>query len=421
MASVLRATEGEAYMGESQTPTGNPDLRHLPLREEHVAAGARFSPFGGWEMPLTYGSIIAEHMQVRTRAGLFDVSHMGRLLLRGPGATTTVQGLVASDLSDLEVGQARYTVLLTPWGGIQDDLIVYRRDDGILLIVNAARTTQDREWIEGHLLASPALTPGDPGLELDDLTDLTCLLALQGPAALAILDGLSPGLDITSMAPFSFAQANVAGVEVTVMRTGYTGETGAEVLVAAQDARTLWNALLAAGAPGTVAPCGLGARDTLRLEAALLLYGQDITKNTTPFEARLGWLTQLERPRQPEFVGRDALLEAAERGPEKLLVGLATDAHTIPRHGDEIAVGDILVGRVTSGTHSPILGQPIALGYILPQHTAIGAEVVILSGEKEVAARVVERPFYRAGVTPIPEARRGASRAETSPKIDELA
>jgi aminomethyltransferase len=307
-------------------------------------------------------------------------------------------------------------VMLTPWGGIQDDLIVYRRDDGILLIVNAARTTQDREWIEGHLLASPALTPGDPGLELDDLTDLTCLLALQGPAALTILDGLSPGLDITSMAPFSFAQTNVAGVEVTVMRTGYTGEAGAEVLVAAQDARTLWNTLLAAGTPGTVAPCGLGARDTLRLEAALLLYGQDITKNTTPFEARLGWLTQLERPRQPEFVGREALLEAAERGPEKLLVGLATDAHTIPRHGDEIAADDILVGLVTSGTHSPILGHPIALGYVLPEHTAIGTEVVILSGEKEVAARVVERPFYRAGVTPIPEPRRRPSRPQAPPE-----
>lgn len=401
-------------MGEPKTLTENADLRHLPLRDEHVAAGARFSPFAGWEMPLTYGSIIGEHLQVRTRAGLFDVSHMGRLLLRGSGALATVQGLVASDLSGLGVGHARYTVMLTPWGGIQDDLIVYRRDDGILLIVNAARTTQDREWIEGHLLASPAPTSGDPGLELDDLTDLTCLLALQGPAALAVLDRLSSRLDITSMAPFSFAQAEVAGVEATVMRTGYTGETGAELLVAAQDARTLWGALLAAGAPGTVAPCGLGARDTLRLEAALLLYGQDITKNTTPFEARLGWLTQLERPTQPEFIGRHALLEAAERGPEKLLVGLATDAHTIPRHGDDIAIGDSLVGRVTSGTHSPILSHPIALGYLLPEHTATGTEVVILSGDKEVAARVVERPFYRAGITPIPEARRRTSRAQAS-------
>lgn len=397
-------------MGGPEAPTGGADLRHLPLREEHVALGARFSPYAGWEMPLSYGSIIGEHLQVRTRAGLFDVSHMGRLLLRGPGALATVQNLVASDLSDLRVGQARYTVLLTHWGGIQDDLIVYRRDDGILLIVNASRATQDREWIEGHLLASPGLTPGDPGLELDDLTDLTCLLALQGPAALAVLDRLTPRLDATSMPSFSFARAEVAGVEATLMRTGYTGETGAELLVAAEDARTLWSALLAAGAPGTVAPCGLGARDTLRLEAALLLYGRDITKNTTPFEARLGWLTQLERPRQPEFIGRQALLEATERGPDKLLVGLATDAHTIPRHGDDIAIGDSLVGRVTSGTHSPILGHPIALGYLLPEHAATGTEVMILSGEKEVATRVVERPFYRAGVTPIPEARRRVSR-----------
>lgn len=407
-------------MGDPEAPTGSAELRHLPLREDHVALGARFSPFAGWEMPLTYGSIIDEHLQVRTRAGLFDVSHMGRLLLRGPGALATVQNLVASDLSNLRVGQARYTVMLTPWGGIQDDLIVYRRDDGILLIVNAARTTQDQEWIEGHLLATPAFTPGDPGLELDDLTDVTCLLALQGPAALAVLDYLTPGLAVSSMPSFSFAQAEVAGVEATVMRTGYTGEAGAELLVAAADARTLWSALLAAGAPGTVAPCGLGARDTLRLEAALLLYGQDITKNTTPFEARLGWLTQLERPGKPEFVGRQALVEAAERGPEKLLVGLATDAHAIPRPGDDIAIGDNLVGRVTSGTHSPILGHPIALGYVLPEHTATGTEVVILIGDKEVAARVVERPFYRAGVTPIPEAHRRASRPEVSPQTKDL-
>ena len=408
-------------MGAPEAPLGNADLRQLPLRDEHVALGARFSPFAGWEMPLSYGSIIGEHMHVRTRAGLFDVSHMGRLLLRGRGALATVQNLVASDISGLRSGQARYTVLLTPWGGIQDDLIVYRRDDGILLIVNAARTTQDREWIEGHLLAPPGLTPGDPGLELDDLTDLTCLLALQGPAALDVLDRLTPGLDPGSISAFSFVSAEVAGVEAMVMRTGYTGESGAELLVAAQDARTLWSALLAGGTPGTVAPCGLGARDTLRLEAALLLYGQDITKNTTPFEARLGWLTQLERPAPPDFVGREALLEAAARGPEKLLVGLATTARTIPRHGDDIAIGDSLVGRVTSGTHSPVLGHPIALGYVLPEHAATGTEVTIQVGEKEVPARVVERPFYRAGVTPIPEARRRASRPGASPPTEEPA
>jgi len=397
------------------------DLRLLPLRDEHAALGARFSPFAGWEMPLSYGSIIAEHMHVRTQAGLFDVSHMGRLLLRGPGALATVQHLVASDISGLRSGQARYTVMLTPWGGIQDDLIVYRRDDGILLIVNAARTAQDREWIEGHLPASPGLTAGDPGLELDDLTDLTCLLALQGPAALPALAHLTPGLDITSMPSFTFASAEVAGVEVMVMRTGYTGESGAELLAAAGDARTLWIALLAAGTPGTVAPCGLGARDTLRLEAALLLYGQDITKNTTPFEARLDWLTHLKRPGRQDFVGREALLEAAARGPEKLLVGLATAGHPIPRHGDDIAVGESLVGRVTSGTHSPVLGHPIALGYVLPEYAAIGTEVTIQVGEKDVPAKVTDRPFYRTGVTPISAGRRRATRPGASSAAKEPA
>lgn len=407
-------TEGDTHVDESQESIDHGDLRPLPLHDEHAALDAHFSPFAGWRMPLHYGSIIEEHMQVRTSAGLFDVSHMGRLLLRGPGALPAVQNLVAGDLSGLAVGQARYTVMLTPWGGIQDDLIVYRRDDGILLVVNASRTEQDREWIEDHLLQPTGLGADGPGLELDDLTDLTCLLAFQGPAALHLLDTLTPGPPISSMPPFSFAQAQVAGVEVTVMRTGYTGETGAELLVTIDDAPVLWRAILAAGAPGVVAPCGLGARDTLRLEAALLLYGQDITKNTTPFEARLGWLTQLDRPHQPDFVGREALLEAAERGPEKVLVGLTTDAHTIPRHGDEISVGDHPVGRVTSGTHSPVLGRPIALGYVLPPHAAVGTEITIQVGEKQVPARVVERPFYRAGVTPIPEARRGAPRPKAS-------
>ncbi len=371
------------------TPGGSLDLKRLTLHQEHRRLGARLAPFAGWSMPLAYSSIIDEHLQVRRGAGLFDVSHMGRLFLSGAGALETMQGLVASNLRGLAVGEARYTVLLTPWGGIQDDLIAYRREDGVQLIVNASRTTADREWIEKHLVGDTTI---------DDLTELTTLFALQGPEALGILSRLA-GPAAVPPRPFTFLRAQVAGVEATVMRTGYTGEEGAELLIDRADALTLWHDLLAADAAGTVAPCGLGARDTLRLEAALLLYGQDMTKNTTPFEARLGWLTDLERP---DFVGRAALLEARERGPEKLLIGLSTSARTIPRPGDEIAVGDLVVGKVTSGSVSPVLGHPIALGYVLPQYSQVGSEVLLLVRDAEVAATIVERPFYRRGVTPVP-------------------
>lgn len=361
--------------------------------------------FAGRRMPLLYSSIIDEHFQVRTRAGLFDVSHMGRLLLRGPGAVDTVQRLVAGDISHLSVGQARYTVLLTPWGGIQDDLILYRRDDGLLLVVNAARRADDRAWIEENLRH---------GTSLDDLTELTALLALQGPQALAALQPLT-SVDLDGLRPFTFAGGLVAGAEATILRTGYTGEDGVELMTTADEAARVWEALLAAAPGGSVRPCGLGARDTLRLEAALLLYGQDITKNTTPFEARLDWLVDLDRPGGADFVGRDALLEARAAGPEKLLVGLATDARSIPRSGDLIALGVNLVGKVTSGSMSPVLGHPIALGYVFPQAAATGTEVVVVSGEREIAARVVDRPFYKRGVTPIPphtERHRPSERAE---------
>ena len=272
------------------------------------------TPFAGWSMPLVYTSIIAEHLQVRRSAGLFDVSHMGRLRLLGTGALATIDGLVAGDLSKLFVGQARYTVLLTPCGGIRDDLIVYRREDDVLAVVNAGTAGDDRKWIGQHLA---------PDTELDDLTELTSLFALQGPRALEVLAGLTGDDDVATMPPFTLSQTSLAGAEVTLMRTGYTGEDGAELLVADEDALAVWRALLAAGGPGTVRPCGLGARDTLRLEAALLLYGQDMTETPRPYEARLGWLVDLDGS---DFVGRSALLEAKTAGPETLLVGLATDA-----------------------------------------------------------------------------------------------
>jgi aminomethyltransferase len=396
-------------MTTADDPTG-PDtaLRQLPLRAEHELLGARMTPFGGWSMPLRYSSIIAEHLQVRRSAGLFDVSHMGRLLLHGPGALGTIGGLVAGDLSKLLVGQARYTVLLTPFGGIRDDLIVYRREDDFLAVVNAGTAGDDRGWIEQHLASDT---------ELDDLTELTCLFALQGPRALEVLADLT-GDDIAAMPAFTLTSTSLAGVQATLMRTGYTGEEGAELMVANEDALTVWRALLAAGEPGTVAPCGLGARDTLRLEAALPLYGQDMTRNTTPFEARLGWLVDFAGG---DFVGRSVLVDAKAAGPETLLVGLATDARQIPRHGDEITVDDKPVGEITSGSYSPVLASPIALGRMLPLFAVVGTEVVVVSRGRRIPARIVERPFYRRGVTPVPadaDPARDADPADGAPDAD---
>ncbi|MBU2603089.1 MAG: glycine cleavage system aminomethyltransferase GcvT [Actinobacteria bacterium] len=394
MAPAGDETECRQAESDDDTP------RRLPLHEEHKQLGAKFSPFGGWRMPVTYSSIIEEHFRVRTHAGLFDVSHMGRFLLRGRDALRTVQRLVASDVSVLQTGEARYTVLLTPWGGIRDDLIVYRRDDGVLLIVNAGSAEGDRAWIEDHLVGDATL---------DDITDITCLFALQGPHALTAIASIT-SCDPGGIAPFTFVNASVAGVEATIMRTGYTGEDGVELMVQHTDALRLWRETLIADRQGDIAPCGLGARDTLRLEASLLLYGRDLDQSTVPYEARLGRLTHLERADGSDFVGREALLEAQARGPSRLLVGLATDARAIPRAGDTIVVEGEVVGVVTSGSLSPVLGHPIALGYVTPEMADVGRAVTVVSTSKTIPARVVDRPFYKRGITPIPERpRRGAS------------
>ncbi|HZK48134.1 MAG TPA: glycine cleavage system aminomethyltransferase GcvT [Thermoleophilia bacterium] len=399
---TLTEPNGSTSMSQDRPEGGS---RHLTLEDEHIALGARFAVFAGWRMPTMYTSIIDEHLRVRTSAGLFDVSHMGRLLLRGRDALRTVQRLVASDISDLGPGQARYTVLLTTEGGILDDLIVYRREDGILLVVNAGNTAEDRDWIGEHLAGDTTL---------DDLTDITGLFALQGPAALNVIETISSA-GASSLAPFTFTAANVAGVEATVMRTGYTGEQGVELLTARTDAVRLWRALLEFDGGALVAPCGLGARDTLRLEAALLLHGRDIDRSTTPYEARLGRLVDLDRKDGSDFAGRAALLRAAADGPTRLLVGLANQARTIPRSGDSIHVDGRRVGTVTSGSLSPVLGHPIALGYVEPEAAQTGTEVSVIAGTKTTPARIVDRPFYRRGETPIPSRARRAPSSSHRP------
>jgi aminomethyltransferase len=376
-------------MAHERGPQSGNDIRLLPLHDEHVRLGARLFAFGDRLMPLSYTSILAEHLQVRRRAGLFDVSHMGRLVLHGPGALEAVTRLVATNLVKLPVGRAQYTVLLTPEGGIRDDLIVYREEERILLIVNAANTDADVAWIAEHLPS---------GVVMDDITLQTGLFALQGPEALGLLSRLA-GLDLTSMKPFTHAHASIGGADCIIARTGYTGEQGAEVMVPSEAAATIWNGILAAESPGSVLPCGLGARDTLRLEAGLLLYGQDIDLSTTPYEAGLEWLVSLDRD---DFVGREALLSAKEKGPGRVLLGIITRARSIPRHGDEVSFAGESVGKVTSGSYSPVLGHPIALAYIRPEHAHPGRQVQLDVRGRQIPGELTEPRFYQRGVTPLP-------------------
>lgn len=361
--------------------------QHLAIEAEHERLGARMIEFAGLRMPLSYGSIIEEHMLVRSRMGLFDVSHMGKLLVRGTGAFRSVQGLVPTAIDDLEPGRARYTMLLTPSGGVLDDIIVYRREDGFLLIVNAARAEEDRDWVDEHL---------DEDAHLDDLTMFASLFALQGPLALGFLQRLTE-IDVEALPPFSFASGKVTDVEATVMRTGYTGERGVEFLTDNADAAELWRTLLAEGSADGLAPAGLGARDTLRLEAGLLLNGQDMNPNTTPFELGMEKMVDLE---SHDYVGREALLELRDRRPERLLVGLVGEERGIPRTGTTILDEGRPIGRVTSGSISPMLGKPIGLGFVTPEYAEAGKRVTFQLRNRTVAAQVVKPPFYKRSKTP---------------------
>ena len=374
--------------------------RVTPLFDRHVEAGARMTDFAGFAMPLFYTSILAEHMQVRRRAGLFDVSHMGRFVLTGPGALSTLEQLVPTNVSSLQPGRAVYTLFLNDVGGIRDDLIVYRRRSDYLLVVNAGNRSRDWEWLESHL-ASAA--------EAVDRSDETGLMALQGPLAFHVLEELGarlsetqpPGQDRPDSIPhFACAEGTLADRPVLFMRTGYTGEDGVEIMCAREDTVALWGELLAVGRPSDqVAPCGLGARDTLRLEAALPLWGQDIDETTTPFEAGLGRVVHLQKSK---FIGREALLVQAKGPPRRRLVGLMGEGRNLLRPGDSILRDETDVGRVTSGTYSPVLQRPIALGYVATEFAEVGSWVSISARNRHLPAQIVERPFYKRGVTPLP-------------------
>lgn len=365
------------------------ELKSPVLIDRHRALGGRLVPFAGWLLPIQYQGIVAEHHAVRERAGLFDVSHMGELRVRGPGASAFVNGLVANDLDRVEPGQAMYACACSEQGTILDDLIVYKRGpEDILIVCNAS----NHDKMASHFARA---AEQHPEVELRDESDETALFALQGPRALAILDRAGCSLAPTAehLAGFRFADATVAGHPVTLARTGYTGEDGVELFTSVESAGALWDELLEVGRDDGLVPVGLGARDTLRLEARLSLYGNEIDETTNPLEAGLGWSVKLDKP---EFVGRDALLELKERGVTRKLVGFEVLGRGVARQGYPLlSVDGRTVGICTSGGPSPTLGRNIGLGYLPVELSDVGTAFRVDCRGKIVDAVVVKTPFYK--------------------------
>ena len=347
--------------------------------------------FGGWELPQQYTSIRDEHLAVRKVAGLFDISHMGRLDVEGAAAEEFLQHVLTNDVSRVEPGHAQYNLMCKEDGGVIDDLVIYRRGaDDFLVVVNASNREKDVDWLREHLPS---------GVTLNDRTLEVSLIAFQGPQAEALLPhGTSATHDIPY---FGFRPGKVAGTDALISRTGYTGEDGFELFIDSKHVGEAWDAILEHGRQKGVLPAGLGARDATRLEAALRLYGNDMDETVNPFEAGLGWTVKLGKG---DFIGRDALAKVKQEGPRRRLVGLAMQPGSIPRHGTAVSSGERQIGSVTSGTHSFFLGYPIALALVEGPSFPIGATVTVDVRGRQASAEVVALPFYR-----------GSARSATAP------
>ena len=354
------------------------ELKLTPLNNIHNEMGAKLVDFGGWEMPVQYSSILEEHNAVRNAAGLFDVSHMGEVYARGANAFKFCQNLVTNDINKLSPGKVLYTPMCNEEGGIIDDLLVYKKGENeFLIVVNASNIEKDFAWMQEHSL----------GAELENASDETAELALQGPKAQEILQKLVE-FDLNSFKHFEFAEIKVSGVDALVSRTGYTGEDGFELYFSQEHAEKLWKELLKAGEEFGITPCGLGARDVLRLEAGLMLYGNDIDETTTPFEAPLKWTVKMDAG---EFIGKPAL---ETREPKRKLVGFEFLKRGVPRHGNPVFVNGEKFGGVTSGTFSPTLKKSIGMAYVpLPKPEEIQVEI----RGALVPAKVTSYRFYKRG------------------------
>lgn len=350
----------------------------------HKQLGAKIVEFAGFEMPIQYSSIIAEHKSVRNSVGVFDVSHMGEVFVKGSKALDFVQYLTVNDASKLFPGRVQYSAMCYEDGGIVDDLLVYKiADDEFMLVINASNTDKDFEWMQKN---------NKFGVELFNLSDEYSLLAIQGPNSLKTLQKLTnTKIDLEY---YHFAKLNLAGVDMIFSRTGYTGELGYELYFQGDEnvAKQVWDKVFEAGKEFDIKPVGLAARDSLRLEMGYCLYGNDIDQTTNPLEAGLGWITKLSKQ---NFIGKDALLKIKEKGFTRKLVAITSDEKVFPRHGYKISHNKKEIGVVTSGTLSPILEKPIAMGYVESEYSEIGSEVNFLVREKEIPATVVKLPFVK--------------------------
>ncbi len=356
-----------------------------PFLECHKRAGAKLVEFAGFQLPISYAGIVAEHRAVRTAVGVFDVSHMGEFEVRGPDAENFVDRLVTNRIAGIDVGQAVYTPMCLPDGGIVDDLLVYRFEDRFMLVVNAANIESDWAWVQEQA----------KGLDvrLENVSDRIAQLAVQGPLAPAVFEGLVPRAAL-DLGYYRFTGVTLWGTPMVFSRTGYTGEDGFELYFDGATAEAVWAGLFAAGKKVGLQPIGLGARDTLRLEAGLCLYGNDIDRTTNPLEAGLGWTVKLDKP---AFCGKAALEAVKAAGLKRKLVGLEILSPRVARHGWEVTKDGAVVGVVTSGTASPTLGKNIALAYVPAGQSANGMEFGVRSGATELPARVVPKRFYTAG------------------------
>jgi len=365
------------------------ELKRTPLFEAYKKYGAKVIDFGGWELPVQFSSIIEEHEAVRKEAGLFDVSHMGEVLVEGKDAESYINYLVTNDVTKVRMNQAQYTAMCYPDGGTVDDLLVYKlADEKYLLVINASNIEKDYEWMEKNVKGE---------VTLQNISGEVAQLAIQGPKAESILQKLTE-TDLSQIGFFGFAQnVNVDGItEVLVSRTGYTGEDGFELYLASEKVAALWDKLLEAGKEDGLKPCGLGARDTLRFEARLDLYGQELSSEIGPLEGGIGFAVKTNK--ESDFIGKDVLKKQREEGLQRKIVGIEVTGRGIPRHGYKVfSAGEEEIGFITSGTHSPSLKKSLGLALVSAEHAKAGTELKVEIRNKLIDAVVVKTPFYKRG------------------------
>ena len=365
-------------------PTEASGVRKTPLNNVIRRSGGRCVEFAGWEMPVQFQSVIEEHLAVRTRAGLFDVSHMGEIGVEGPEALAFLEHVTPNSVSRLEEGQVQYSAILTPRATFVDDILVYRRGrDRFLICVNASNVEKDFRYLQENASGRRA--------RVENLSDSYAQLALQGPRAAAILGRIADQA-VAGVPWYHFIEGSIGGAPAILSRTGYTGEDGFEIYLAPKDAEKAWLSLMEAGKEDGLVPCGLGARDTLRLEARLMLYGNDIDDTVTPLEAGIGFIVKLEKGK---FLGSEILREQKERGVTRKLAGFEMTGRGIARHGYPLRVGGREVGKVTSGSYAPFLKKNVGLGYVPAGSAAVGQEVEVVIRDSAVPGRIVRTPFYK--------------------------